>query len=102
MSKYKNKAKSKKTSKPVTQKRRITKKPIDFVERSDTRTASFVVRRLSEIVTDIGDLLPDMQCLDRYREVEKTSKAIRELKDVRKIFAEIEEYGRTDTDDTDW
>ena len=55
-------------------------------ERSDRRTAEFVVRRIDSIQQDLGDLIPDLQTFDHYCQIAQVSYCLRILLDMRKRY----------------
>lgn len=75
--------KNKQTRKARRRERRWLKK---VEERSDRRTADFVVRRLDGIETDLGDLIPDLQTFNDFVEISQMTWCIRFLRDIRKKY----------------
>jgi hypothetical protein len=60
-----------------------------FQERSDRRTADFLVRRIEEIQTELGDLIPDLQTFDHWTEIAQTTYCIRMLEEIRKKYRKV-------------
>jgi hypothetical protein len=71
--------------------RKRRKKLAKLEERSDRRTADFVVRRLDEIQTELGDLIPDLQAFEHWCEIAQMTYILRLLKDMRKKYRKISE-----------
>jgi hypothetical protein len=67
-------------------KKHSRKKLRKWEKQSDKRTAEFLVRRLDEIQTDLGDLIPDLQAYDHYCEVMYVSLCVRLLMELRKKY----------------
>jgi hypothetical protein len=75
---------------PVSKKERKRRKKIAKIEeRSDRRTADFVMRRIDEIQTELADLIPDLQTFEHWCEISQMSYIIRLLKDMRKKYRKI-------------
>jgi hypothetical protein len=66
--------------------KRHRKKLRKLEERSDRRTAEFLVARLDELQTDLGDLIPDLQAYDHYCEIMQVSFCLRLLAELRKKY----------------
>jgi hypothetical protein len=74
----------------VSKKERKRRKKIAKIDkRSDRRTAEFVMRRIEEIQTELGDLIPDLQTFEHWCEISQMSYIIRLLKDMRKKYHRI-------------
>ena len=58
-------------------------------ERSDRRTAEFLMRRLEEVQTELGDLIPDLQTFEHWCEIAQISFINRLLKSIRKKYRKI-------------
>jgi hypothetical protein len=58
-------------------------------ERSDRRTAEFLMHRLEEVQTEVGDLIPDLQTFEHWCEIAQLTFVIRMLKDMRKKYRKI-------------
>ena len=69
--------------------RKRRKKLAKLEERSDRRTADFVVRRLEEIQTELGDLIPDLQTFEHWCEIAQMTFVLRLLKEIRKKYRKI-------------
>ena len=67
-------------------KKHSRKKLRKWEKQSDKRTAEFLVRRLDEIQTDLGDLIPDLQSYNHYHEVMYVSLCVRLLMELRKKY----------------
>jgi hypothetical protein len=69
--------------------RKRRKKIKKIEERSDRRTAEFVMRRIEEIQTELGDLVPDLQTFEHWCEIAQLTFVIRLLKEIRKKYRKI-------------
>ena len=67
-------------------------------ERSDRRSAEFVMRRIEEIQTEMSDLIPELQVFEHWCEIAQISFMLRLLKDIRKKYRKIAD-GHTWQDD---
>jgi hypothetical protein len=65
------------------------KKIAKLQERSDRRTADFVVRRIEEIQTEFADLIPDLQTFDHWAEIAHVTYCIRFLDEIRKKYRKV-------------
>ena len=74
------------------------RKVAKFQERSDRRTADFLVRRLEEIQTELGDLIPDLQTFDHWSEIAQLTYCIRILVEMRKKYRKVSEGHAWDED----
>ena len=58
-------------------------------ERSDRRTAEFLVRRIEELQTEMGDLIPDLQTFEHWCEISYMTLCIRLLGEMRKKYRKV-------------
>ena len=55
-------------------------------ERSDRRTAEFLVRSIEGIETALGDLIPDLQTFEHYCEIQQVSFCLRLIGEMKKKY----------------
>ena len=69
--------------------RKRRRKLAKLQERSDRRSAEFVLRRLDELQAELGDLIPDFQAFEHWCEIAQMSYVLRLLKEMRKKYRKI-------------
>lgn len=85
---------SKKHKKKLRRERKLRK----VEERSDRRSAEFLVRRLDGIQADVSDLIPDLQVFEHYFEISMVSLILRLIGDMKKKYERRSEGHSWDED----
>lgn len=55
-------------------------------QRSDRRTAEYIVRRIDQVQEDLSDLMPDLQSFQHYSEMEDLGWALRILQNLKQRY----------------